>query len=121
MSFYVGCAAVSATPTELRQQLDTLQAELSARTSTLHFAHAGVSLVAALIIAGAAGKLSWDSPKFWYLGAAVGVLAFGIAVYSLVRYLKGRATLKQELEHFHKLESLRRTLHLDDPSALLPK
>jgi hypothetical protein len=107
-------------PPELEQQLEQLQAELSTRSSTFHFAHAGVSMVFALIVAGAAGKLGWDSKHLW-AAFAVAVLSVALWAYGLVHYQIGKAHLRRELERFEVLKSLRRTLHLDDPSALLPQ
>jgi hypothetical protein len=107
-------------PSDLEQQLEQLQAELSARSSTFHFAHAGVSMIFALIVAGAAGKLGWDGKHLW-AAFAVGGISVALWVYGLVHYRIGKGHLRRELERFETLKSLRRTLHLDDPSALLPQ
>lgn len=109
------------TQQELQAQMERLQESLSTRQSTLHFAHAGVSVIVALLLGGAAAKLFWDSiraPKLAYLVAAVSV---GLVLYAIARYRKGRRMLAEELKQFDSLLELRRRLHLDDPSALLPR
>ena len=85
-----------------RQQLERLQKELEARESTIHFAHAGVSLLFALILAAA-------------------VCSAALMVHSIRRYLRGQRALKWELQRYERLRALRRSLHIDDPSALLPR
>jgi hypothetical protein len=109
------------TPDELRSQHERLQASLATRQSILHFAHTGVSLLVALILAGAAAKLFWESVKVPVLGIAVAAVALGLVSYSLVRYLKGRRELAGELKRYGDLLELRRRLHLDNPSKLLPR
>lgn len=105
----------------LHEQLERLQEALSTRQSTLHFAHAGVSLIVALIFGGATAKLFWDSaraPHVAWLGLA---LTVGLAIYSLVRYRRGRTVLADELVRYETMLELRRRLRLDDPTALLPR
>ncbi|MBI3183808.1 MAG: hypothetical protein HYZ28_16850 [Myxococcales bacterium] len=115
-------SAGATTDTPSRQELDRLQLELSSRSSVVHFAHAAVSMLLALIIAGMAAKLFWDiQPRYFYLGAAVWLLALGLAAYSVVRYLLGKRVLKVEARMYEELLALRRALRLDDPSALLPR
>jgi hypothetical protein len=109
------------TSEDLRSQLERLQERLATRQSILHFAHAGVSLLASLIFVGAAAKLFWDSTKVPVLGFAVAALALGLGIYSLVHYLKGRRELAEELKQYSDLLELRRRLQLDNPSALLPR
>lgn len=106
---------------ELRLQLQQLQEELATRESTRHFAHAGVSLIAAFIFSGAAGKLFWDSTRVAYLGyvASLGVLC--LLIYAFFQFRRGRRTLADELRRFATLQELRRTLNLDDPASLLPQ
>jgi hypothetical protein len=112
---------VEAQTQELREQLERLQQELSARQSTSYFAHAGVSLVVAFIFGGATGKLMWDSAKLPYL-ALVGVaVTLGLVVYALARYRQGQKTLADELRRYETMLELRRRLGLDDPAALLPR
>ena len=50
--------------------------------------------------------------------AAFSTLCF---IYGFIRYLYGRRELKKELVSFAQLQTLRRQLNLDDPSALLPQ
>src|SRR5437763_7587205 len=105
-----------------RAELERLQRELQSRESITHFAHAAVSLLVGLIVAGAAGKLFWDLPEDRYVFAyPVVVLALSCGVYALVRYFRGRRTLAVELERFEALKRLRTVMKLDDPSALLPQ
>ena len=107
---------------------EALQRELSSRRSVLHFAHAAVSLVVALIAAGTAAKLYWDLTHDYLKHAewveviwvAVGVTAFCV-VYAIVRYLVGRRALRVELVQFGKLQALRQQLGLDDHPNLLPR
>lgn len=107
---------------EARDALKRLELELSSRASVVHFAHSAVSMVLAIIFAGAAGKLSWDlKPAHLYLAAAVGLLAVGLTSYSVVRYVLGKRMLALELARYEQMKALRRSLQLDDPSALLPR
>lgn len=105
---------------ESRAELEQLQLELATRQSTTHFAHAAVSLTVALIIAGAAAKLFYDSAKVPYLGFLATLAALGLFTYSTIRFRRGNRALKQEVAQFEKLKGLHRALGLDDPSTLLP-
>jgi len=109
------------TPEDLRSQLERLQDSLSTRQSILHFAHAGVSFVIALLLAGAAAKLFWDSAKVPFLAFGVTALVLGLVSYSLMRYRQGQRELAEELKRYGDLLELRRQLHLDNPSNLLPR
>jgi hypothetical protein len=112
---------VEAETRQLQEQLERLQEELATRQSVLHFAHTGVSLLTAGILAGATGKLFWDSVRAPLL-AWVGVLVTaGLVGYALVRYRKGKQTLALELERYAAMMELRRRLRLDNPAALLPR
>lgn len=115
-------STTSDTTSDPRQQLAQLQSELSERQSTTCFAQAGLSLIASTIFAGAAGKLFWDAlpGKTPYLAFVATTVALGLAVFAVVRYLKGRSVLRVELLRYEQLLGLRRTLGLDDPSTLLP-
>jgi len=104
-----------------RQELERLQKELEARESTLHFAHAGVSFLFALMLAAAAVKLFWDSIRLPILGIVAAGCSFGLLAYTAFRYLRGQRALKWELQRYEHLRSLRRSLNIDDPSALLPR
>jgi hypothetical protein len=105
-----------------QEALEALQRELSARESVLHFAHAAVSTILALIAAGTSAKMYWDLTGERTIYAAP-VLGFASVcfVYGAIRYLIGRRVLKRELESFAKLQSLRRQLGRDDTSKLLPR
>lgn len=109
------------TSEELRSQLERLQERLATRQSILHFAHAAVSLIVALIFGGAAVKLFRDSTMEPALGFGATVVALGLLIYSLVRYAKGRRELADELKRYGDLLELRRRLQLDNPSTLLPR
>ena len=105
----------------LHEQLERLQEALSTRQSTLHFAHAGVSFVVALILGCATGKLFLDSARAPYV-AWLGLAAtLGLALYGLKRYRQGRTVLADELVRYETMLELRRRLGLDDPAALLPR
>lgn len=110
------------TQVEAQAKLEVLQAELAARESTLHFAHAAVALVVALLASGATGKLFWDLPGGkLYLGVPAVCFTFLLVIYSLVRYRRGMRVLAVELGQFEALKALRHTLNLDNPAALLPR
>ncbi|MBF5044006.1 hypothetical protein FGE12_16530 [Aggregicoccus sp. 17bor-14] len=109
------------TQQQQRAELERLQAGLASRKSIRHYAHAAVSTVVALIVTGAAIKLFRDSAKVPYLGYVAAAMALGLFTYALVQGLKGRRHMADELERFASLEALRRALHLDDPSQLLPR
>lgn len=97
----------------------TLRA-LSARRSIFHFAHAAVSLFAAIIIGGAAFKLSTDLEFAWAPSLVVPALVVaGVAAsYGVVRLLLGGRHLREESVAFDRLKALRRELSLDElPSA----
>jgi hypothetical protein len=103
-----------------RAELETLQAQLADRASTVHFARSAVSLVAALILSAASAKLFWDSHKFPWLGVLAGVASVSLAVFSVWNYRSGKRNLKREMELFQSVQTLRRKLGMDDPSVLLP-
>jgi hypothetical protein len=76
--------AISAMPTNaLRAEHDAVLSSLSTRESTMHFAHAGVSILIAVAICGTAGKLWWDfsttNPEWAGGFAAVGALVLAYA------------------------------------------
>jgi len=113
-------------PTELspeaaRAGLPELESQLASRRSTVHFARSGVALVACAIFTAAAAKLFWDSIRFPILGAVATAVAIGLVAYAWVQYRRGRVHLRRELELFARLQAAHRVLHLDDPSALLPR
>jgi len=104
-----------------QKQFEALQVELATRNSIKHFAHAGVAIIASLIVAGAAGKLAWDSYKNPLLGVSVSLIALGLWIYAFVNYRVGARLLRTELERYESMMALRRALKLDDPVALLPQ
>jgi hypothetical protein len=105
-----------------RAEFDAMQAKLASRNSISHFARASISVVWALIAAGAAGKLIWDLKLEWiYLAAPVVLVALGLLGYGLVHWARGRRELDQELKLFAAAQRLRAQLRLDDPAALLPR
>jgi hypothetical protein len=107
--------------TESWRRLEQLQDELSTRASVLHFAHAAVSLVATLMLGGAGFKMLKDLAGE-ELSFAYGVLgiAGALLTYALIRTAYGFIAKRREQQRFTVLQSLRRQLRLDDPSALLP-
>ncbi len=106
---------------QLRAEYDATLSAVSTRRSTLHFAHGAISLLVGLIGAATAGKLWWDFGSEYELPtAALALVALGVLVYSIVRYVLGRQALRIELVAFSKLKRLRQELGLDDPRALLP-
>jgi hypothetical protein len=104
-----------------RAQLESLQAELSDRASTVHFARSAVTLVGALIMASASGKLFWDSKHFPFAGILAALVSLGLAAFSVHNYRRGKRHLAREMQIFDSVQSLRRTLGMDDPSVLLPQ
>jgi hypothetical protein len=103
------------------QQLQRLERDLESRDSILHFAHSGGAMVMALILAGAAAKLFWDSHRIPILGWLASALSLAGAAYSVQQYRRGQRALRAEIEQFESMKSLRRAMGLDDPSALLPR
>lgn len=101
--------------------MEQLQAVLASRHSTRSFAQFAIALALAVIVAGAAGKLSWDAKGFPYLGIAAALAAGAVTVFALRCYRRGMAQLKLEIERFERWQALRRSLGIDDPSALLPR
>lgn len=104
-----------------RVELERLQEELSSRKSTSHFTRFAVGLAAALIVAGAAGKLAWDAPGLPYFGALASLAAATLTAWAIANYRRGRRELKAELARFERWQRLRRSLGIDDPSVLLPQ
>jgi hypothetical protein len=100
-------------------ELERLQKQLESRNSINCFAQAGVSFLAALMLACASAKLFWDSVRVPILGFVTAAVSLTLTGYAISRYLKGRKMLKQELAQFESLKALRRTLRIDDPSPQL--
>jgi hypothetical protein len=118
---YVPGPVNAPTPEELRSELDRLQESLSTRQSILHFAHTGVSFIVAMLVAGAAAKLFWDSVRAPVLAYVATAISLGLVFYGLSHYRRGRRALADELKRYGALLELRRQLKLDNPSALLPQ
>ncbi|WP_223633164.1 hypothetical protein [Corallococcus sp. EGB] len=112
---------MSADIQDKRARFEQLQESLATRQSTTHFAHAGVSIIAFMLIGGAAGKLFHDSLRTPLLAWGASLLALGLLVYGFISYRKGRAVLGEELRKYEAMLALRRELHLDNPAALLPR
>jgi uncharacterized membrane protein len=102
-------------------ELERLQELLASRQSTSYFARFAIGLAVAMIVAGAAGKLSWDAPGLPYFGIAAALVAGTLAGWAIRCYRRGMVELKVELERFERWQALRRSLGIDDPSALLPR
>jgi hypothetical protein len=111
---------VADTPNVSRLKL--LQAELNARRSILHLAHAAISLLIAVVAACTAARLFWDYEldELPLLGAAM-LIAVIMFVHGFVRWGLGRRALDRETAQFAELKELRSSLGLDDPNLLLPR
>lgn len=100
----------------LRAEHDQVLVSLSTRVSTLHFAHAAVSLFVAIILFATAGKLWWD---FWisYPEVTVACAAAGtlVLLYAAVRLTLGLLASGREKLQLTRLLHLRRDLQLDAP------
>lgn len=118
---YRFCAALNDSSQQTRLELERLQKKLEARQSTMHFAHSGIALLAAVILAGVAAKLFWDALWPPLLGITSAVLSAALVFYGTYRYVTGSRFLKEELRNYELLRALRRSLNIDDPSALLPQ
>jgi hypothetical protein len=103
-----------------RTELERLQQELSTRQSISYFARSAISLVLSLIVGGAAAKLFWDGTQVPLFGLTASTVALSLGCWSVHCYRRGSALLKIELERFERMQGLRQTLGLDDPSTLLP-
>lgn len=103
-------------------RLEALQANLNARKSIFHFAHAAISLLVASIAAGTGGRLFYDHgvAELPLLGATA-LVAVVMYVHGFVRWGFGRKALEREAVQFAELKELRATLGLDDPNVLLPR
>lgn len=106
----------------LRAEHDAMLARLSARASTLHFAHCAVSFFVACVFAGASLKLSLDVEFEWapQLVLPAAIAAGLAALYALGRLAMGLTVLRAEVKDFERLRALRTELKLDEPPALLP-
>lgn len=102
-----------------RAEHDAVLSALSTRESTRHFAHAGVSVLLALITGGTAAKLWHDfqaAHPEWAFGA------FGVAgvalLYALVRGAIAWRAHRAERAQLARLQELRKALGVDAPLSL---
>lgn len=107
---------------ELRAELDRLQAQLSSRRSTVHFARMAIALLVAFIFGGASTQVFSDveGRVGQLLGYGMVGLSLGLVAFAVGSFLIGKGALKRELSSLEELRRLRRELRLDDPAALLP-
>lgn len=106
---------------QLRAEYDATLSSVSTRSSTLHFAHAAISLFIGLIGLATAGKLWFDyADEYGTPTMVLGAVATSVVVYAFIRYVLGQKALGFELTAFSKLQRLRGELGFDDPRALLP-
>jgi len=103
-------------------RLEALQADLNARKSIFHFAHAAISLLVGSIAAATGGRLFYDSGflRLPVIGAAA-VVAAVMYGHGFIRWGLGNKALQREAAQFAELKELRATLGLDDPNVLLPR
>lgn len=101
---------------------DALQAELKARKSIFHLAHAAVSLLVAMVAACTAARLFWDYElqELPLFGAAL-IVSLVMFVHGFVRWGIGRRAMDRENAQYAELRALRATLGIDDPEMLLPR
>jgi len=105
-----------------QQEYEQLSSRLATRRSTGQFARTAYGLVTAVVVAGTAGKLFWDTAtKYLWIPVLPTLLTLGLVIYSVRRYLNGKRELARELAEYEKLQALRQSLKLDDPDALLPR
>lgn len=108
--------------TRMRQEHDELLSRLSTRRSTEHLARGAASALMAVVVALLAGKVWWDvgdvHPEWAVL---CGVLSAAAFIYAGLCLGLGRRCLREELSELERLNRMRRSLCLDDPSLMLPK
>lgn len=103
-------------------QLDTLRRELSARQSIVHFAHAAVATLAALICTGLSFRLKVEVEDWLNMMAVPAAwAAMALLGYAIVRAIFGYRAMRSEAIKFEHLKLQMRTLGVDDPSTLLPR
>lgn len=103
----------------VRAEHDAVLSSLSTRESTRHFAHAAVSVLVAVALAGTAAKLWWDfwgtNPE-WASGfAGLTALALG---YAAIRMTLGARANGRERVQLVRLRELRKELGVDAPASL---
>ena len=103
----------------LRAEHDQVLEALSTRVSTLHYAHAAVSLFVAIICLSTAAMFWWDywiaMPQAAISSGVAGALAL---LYSLSRLTFGLQASGREKSQLVRLLDLRRTLQLDAPLSV---
>lgn len=105
--------------TDLRTEHDAVLTALSTRESTRHFAHAAVSVLFAVALAGTAAKLWWDAwtthPE--WASSCVGLTALCL-VYAGIRLAMGASANGKERLQLVRLRELRKALGVDAPASL---
>lgn len=107
---------------ERRRELDRLQAQIASRASIVHLAHGAVATLLALMVYGLAGLFEWGKEardKIEY-APTVALAASAVMLYAVYRYVMAYRAHLREVVIFEEVQSLRRELKLEDPSALLP-
>ncbi len=103
----------------VRAEHDAVLTSLSTRVSTMHFAHAAVSILISVALAGTAAKLWWD---FWSTNPEWAIGFFGLTglalAYAALRLgLGARANGKERLL-LTRLLALRKELGVDAPASV---
>ena len=109
---------------ERRRELDRLQAQIATRLSITHLARGAVATIFALMIYGLAALFEWgkNTPRdVMPYALPVAVAASALMLFALSRFWLGYRAHLREVVLFAELQSLRRELKLEDPSALLPR
>lgn len=108
---------------ERRRELDRLQAQIATRLSITHLARGSVATIFSLMIYGLAGLFEWGKnvhDEAPYALPVAGVASL-LMLFALSRFWLGYRAHLREVVLFAELQSLRRELKLEDPSALLPR
>ena len=103
----------------VRTEHDAVLSSLSTRESTRHFAHAAVSILISVALAGTATKLWWDfwssNPEWASSFAALTALVLS---YAGLRLILGARANGLERIQLVRLRELRKTLGVDAPASL---
>jgi len=102
-----------------RRKLEALQAQLATRASILHFTHAVISGFIACAVSLATLRLAREGQgdlHAWSLR-----LTLFLWLYAAIRGVAGFRARRVEEARFAELIALRKSLHLDNPSVLLPR
>jgi hypothetical protein len=105
------------------RQLERLQAQIATRLSITHLARGAVATVFSLMIYGAAALFEWGKNTIDVAPYALPVagVASALFLFALSRFWLGYRAHLREVVLFAQVQSLRRELKLEDPSALLPR